>query len=196
MRKTIRKILLENRSKLSPEFIHQASLIISSKAISLPEFQMGKRIACYLPIRGEVDATPIINAIWQTNKSCYLPIINPQNNVNSLCFIKYAFGDILKKNKFNIYEPLYDENKIIPADQLDLVIMPLVGFDQNCNRIGYGGGFYDRTFAFKPTQKITISAKPIMIGIAYEIQKTTSFVPEKWDIPLYKIITEENIYRR
>jgi 5-formyltetrahydrofolate cyclo-ligase len=148
-------------------------------------------------VRGEVDTTPIINAIWQANKSCYLPIINPQSNGDALCFRKYLPDDDLKKNKFNIPEPLYDENYIIHPDQLDVVIMPLVGFDENCNRIGYGGGFYDRTFAFKSTHKKTaLDAKPVMIGIAYEIQKIAFFIPEKWDIPLYKIITEENIYRR
>lgn len=196
MRKIIRKALLESRVKISPEFIHQASAAISSKVINLSEFQISKNVACYLSVRGEVDTTPIINTIWQEKKSCYLPVIHQQKKDTALCFVKYVSQNDLKKNKFNIPEPIYDENEIIPSNELDIVIMPLVGFDENCNRLGYGGGFYDRTFAFKSAHKIAINAKPIMIGIAYEMQKTPSFIPEKWDIPLYKIITEENIYQR
>ena len=99
----------------------------------------------------------------------------------------------MKKNRFNILEPLVDPSEFISADQLDFVVTPLVGFDERCNRIGVGGGFYDRTYAFlnEPGQIKTVQ----LFGFAFELQKLPTIQPQEWDIRLDAVVTESHIYR-
>ena len=97
------------------------------------------------------------------------------------------------ENRFNILEPQVDQAKWISADQLDFVVNPLVAFDEQCNRIGVGGGFYDRTFAFlnEPGQASSVQ----LIGAAFELQKLPSIQPKEWDVRLDAVVTESRVYR-
>ena len=80
--------------------------------------------------------------------------------------------------------------------RLDLVFMPLVAFDKNSNRLGMGGGFYDRCFAFRnTTQQDNIRTRPLLIGCAHALQEMSSLKPEKWDVPLDGILTEKYFLR-
>ena len=84
------------------------------------------------------------------------------------------------------------DREMLAPDELDLVLAPLVVFDGNRNRIGMGGGFYDRSFAFRKNSEHTI---PVLIGVAHEIQKVDRIVPEEWDVQLDMIVTDQAIYR-
>ena len=108
-----------------------------------------------------------------------------------MLFLLHEKDDPLIKNRFGILEPLFDAKKILKPEELDLVIAPLVGFDENANRLGLGGGYYDQTFAFKKQQR---QNKPYLIGIAYEMQKLASLAVMDWDVPMDMIITEEKFY--
>jgi len=81
---------------------------------------------------------------------------------------------------------------MLAPQQLDLVLAPLVVFDENCNRIGMGGGFYDRSFAFRKDSQVT---KPVLIGVAHDFQKVQQIVPEDWDVRLDMIVTNKAIYK-
>jgi len=104
----------------------------------------------------------------------------------SLWFIRYVKNDALKQNQFAIFEPVDHSNKL-SADELDMVLAPLVAFDSSGQRLGTGGGYYDRTFCnLDVTNK-----KPLMIGLAYQAQEAESIPHEPWDIKLDGVITEQ-----
>lgn len=195
MRKSLRKEILNKRSLLNNYFIQKASSAIAEKIITQPWFLNSQNIAIYLPIKNEVDTRPIVEKIWALHKDCYLPMINACQE-GYLCFIKYDKTSVLINNKFKIPEPVCDESKLLPAEKLDLVIVPLACFDEHCFRLGYGGGYYDRTFAFKKeSPRKSNIVKPILAGIAYDLQKVATLPTEPWDVQLDFVFTQEHIYK-
>lgn len=152
-RRVLRQQLLAVRKHLPVSFQGYASAVIAAQICALDYFFTSQNIACYLSNKGEVDLHLLIKQIWMLGKNCYLPVLNPVNMQDKcLSFIKYQKGDVLEVNTHGIFEPKYDCTRAIAPDKLDLVIVPLVGFDANGNRLGQGGGYYDCTFAFRNTR--------------------------------------------
>ena len=115
-------------------------------------------------------------------KRVFFPILDHQ----SLKFARWTEQTCLQKNRFGIDEPI--DSETIPTKQLDLVLAPLVAFDQQGTRLGMGGGYYDRTFAF-----LAECARPAglkLVGVAYEFQRAILPEPRSWDIPLDAVVTE------
>lgn len=192
------------RNSLSITAKQTAAAKIATVILELPIFKTSKFIATYLAFNNEVDTQILIDSIWQQQKICYLPLVDKPNAFQNLArrktegrvtsdqmlFIRYEKNDQLIKNRFGILEPLFNAKKIIKPEELDLVIMPLVGFDEKANRLGTGGGFYDRTFDFK---KQKLQVLPYLIGIAYELQKLRTIVPMDWDVPMDMVVTESGV---
>lgn len=186
--KKIRNIIKEKRSQLS-----EKELSLTSKAIAerIRSFKFSKeltKIGIYYAVNNEVDVHPLCEILWQENKRVYLPIVEK----NKLLFGEYRNTSNLKNNRFKIPEPIVGLESQISAFELDLIFMPLVAFDPMGNRIGMGGGFYDRTLDNK--QLDNDLKKPILVGVAYEFQKQNQIQPNPWDIPLDMIFTESKIY--
>jgi 5-formyltetrahydrofolate cyclo-ligase len=180
----LRKSLRQKREALSPEFRKHASREIVDLLIELPIFQASRRVALYLPYNSEVDISPLVALAPQ--KEYYLPILTTANHLE---FSLYHLDDPLQPNIFGIPEPI--NQQLQNPDQLDLVCMPLVGFDEQGNRLGMGGGYYDRTFAFKQNETF----QPFLLGIAFACQKIDQELEtEVWDIPLDGILTEQKFY--
>ena len=99
-------------------------------------------------------------------------------------FYKYSFKDPLRVNNLGIPEPIKSANKVVP----DLIFVPLVGYDNNLNRLGYGGGFYDRYFEQNSSLK-----KIIKIGLAFSFQKIKKLPVNKFDKKIDRVITEKKI---
>jgi 5-formyltetrahydrofolate cyclo-ligase len=97
-------------------------------------------------------------------------------------------------NRYGIPEPARYRDHLLPARRLELVIAPLLGFDCACHRLGMGGGYYDRTFSFL-NQRRHIH-RPLLIGLAYELQRIESLDPQPWDVRLDAVVTENRTYRR
>lgn len=152
-------------------------------------FQQSQRIACYLAFKDEFDSSPIIEAIWQAKKHCYLPVLK-DNNGKILDFVKYHYGDALRLNQYGIFEPVNPSP--IEPDKLDLVIAPLIAFDLHGNRLGTGGGYYDRTFAFLRENE---SNKPTLIGLGYAAQQAKALPSDPWDVVLQGVVTEREFIR-
>jgi 5-formyltetrahydrofolate cyclo-ligase len=168
---------MRQRAQFSEQLLAQAQQV--------SDFQVGQKIALYLANDGEIDPKHIKNFLKNKGIIIYLPKIDDK----SLKFAKLS--DKLKKNKFDIDEPITTD--LLNAEQLDIIFMPLVGFNAQKNRIGMGGGFYDRTLAFKKQPTKTIHPK--LIGLAFDCQKTDEITTKEWDIPLDIIITPTTIYR-
>ena len=152
-----------------------------------PVFQRSHRIAAYLPNDGEMDARPLIRRAWTAGKGIYLPVLNPQK----LWFFPYATETPLAKNRFGIPEPSLSPRRRWPLSTLDLVLAPLVAFDDRGNRLGMGGGYYDRTFAYLASRSHW--RRPLILGIAYGFQQVNTLPAHPWDIPLHGIVTEREL---
>ena len=180
-----RKELRLRRKQLTSDYRESASLKIAENLIGSGILSTSKNIATYLRNDGEVD--PLYISKNHTFESCnfYIPIINDQHD-RTLKFGKYDQNHQFKKNKYGINEPV-DPN-IVSIALLDAVLFPLVGFDRNGNRIGMGGGFYDKTFEFVATKK---KNKLKLIGLGFSIQETSNIPNRAWDLPLQYIVTEK-----
>lgn len=188
-RQHLRKLLRERRCALSPIQQQQAAQRLLQLLSRQPVFIRSRHIAFYLPNDGEIDPRPLIYEAWKQGKKCYLPILSSQRN-NLLQFFSYTPSTELKPNRFNIPEPV-SQGRPYGAHQLDLALLPLVGFDCEGGRMGMGGGFYDRTFAFKLEQP---HSKPQLLGLAHRCQQVDSLPLESWDIPLNAIVSDEKIF--
>jgi 5-formyltetrahydrofolate cyclo-ligase len=187
--KSLRQEIRIKRQTLSRKKRQLSSIIICKKIIETAVFQDSRNIALYYSQKGEVDVLLLHKLCPQ--KKYYLPILNP-DGTNSLIFGLYSNDSMLINNKYNIPEPDASKAELVAAKDLDLVIVPLVIFDDQCNRVGMGGGYYDRTFAFK--MAATTANRPCLLGVAYEFQKIEEIVANSWDVSMQMVITEENSY--
>lgn len=153
-------------------------------------FRDATRVAFYQKLDGEIDPGVLADYAMNQGKSCYLPVINKDND-ETLTFAPYDANTELIENQWGIAEPpLPDE--IISPTTFDVVFVPLVGFDENCFRLGMGKGFYDRTFSFKIFNR---RSQPLLVGLAHECQLTDPFPTETWDVRLDAVATPKKIYR-
>ena len=177
MKKILRNKLIKRRKQNYKE--------ISSKNISSilnlikKNYKNTKVIGGYIPINYEYDCTNLIKFLEFKNYTICLPIIKKNFQMD---FYEYSFKDPLKINNLGIPEPVKTLNKRIP----DLIFVPLVGFDNKFNRLGYGGGFYDRYF-----EKNSKKKKIIKIELAFSLQKIKKVPVNKYDRRLDRIITEK-----
>ncbi|MDG0970153.1 MAG: 5-formyltetrahydrofolate cyclo-ligase [Porticoccaceae bacterium] len=185
----IRQQLRTARRSLASADQKKAAKALTQQLISQTYFLQAKHIGLYLANDGEIDPHGIIEVASSLNIICYLPVIDRATN-NSLCFAEYDENTELKPNKFNILEPVITNKNSKPPKDLDLILMPLVGFDREGNRIGMGGGYYDRTLAFMNTNKRDV---PTLIGLAHSCQEISSIDRQSWDITLNLIVTEKQI---
>jgi 5-formyltetrahydrofolate cyclo-ligase len=151
-------------------------------------FQNAQHIAFYTPVKGEANPLPLQQEA--ANKSFYLPVLSPIKKFH-LIFVKINANTCYENNIYSIPEPLYTSQDIIATEDLDLVIMPLVATDRTGNRMGMGGGYYDRSFAYKQTATIST---PKLLGFAYDFQLISKLSAEPWDIPLDYIATNSKFH--
>ena len=156
-------------------------------------FLKSQHVAFYIPVNGEISTLGIMDVAIDMGKSVYLPVLMPFLS-NRLWFAPYSHDCTMISNRFGIPEPDYHGRHLIPASNLDIVLTPLVAFDSTCNRIGMGGGYYDRTFSFLRHRQHW--QKPRLIGVAHDFQKTGTIKTNKWDVPLHSVFTEKNFYTR
>lgn len=183
-RQELRNSLRQKRRALSQQDQNSAASKVAQQLRQLPQFKNSHNIAAYIASDGELDLQPSIELILATQKICYLPRVIDAAGME---FRGFQRDSKLVDNRFGIPEPS-EESPHIAAEDLDLVLLPLVGFCRNGGRLGMGGGFYDRCFAFKAEQN---SHKPELIGIAHSLQELAELPVESWDIPLSGILTDQ-----
>jgi len=176
------------RAELELEQLEVAANALAERILSLDEYRQAQRVAAYFAVNGEIGLAPLIDHALTQGKNVYLPNLDQQ----ALRFSPYFHSQKMRINKFRLPEPDVDETEMLAPTELDLVLAPLVVFDDERNRIGMGGGFYDRSFAFRknPGHK-----RPVLIGVAHELQKVDRIVPQEWDVRLDMIVTEQAVYK-
>ncbi len=198
-KKILRKVAREIRNNISEADKQKHSLNIKTLLIESKVFASSQTVAVYWPHRNEVDTRSLIDYALAQGKRCYLPVLDPLNTSGTLIFMEYFAGDQLIANKHGIMEPKWgidqQSRKTISANELDLVLLPILAFDDEGHRLGQGAGHYDRTFAFLKMreQKTDIVKKPFLLGLGYEAQHLETIPFDEWDINLDAVVTEKGI---
>ena len=172
-----RKFLSIRKRKYSPniKFNFNPIFFLINKIFSKKK----PNIACYYPSYYEANTLEFIQSASKKNYNILLPFVKKNNKMS---FKLWIYKDPLNINKFGMMEPKKSNKDMIP----DIILVPLVAFDRNLNRIGYGGGYYDRVL-----QKIVVKKKIITIGLAYSFQYLKKISTGKHDVKLNYILTEK-----
>ncbi len=142
-------------------------------------FRNAKHVAIFIPNDGEIETEDTINFLVHQGYSVYLPILVGEK-------LKFAkMGRYFKKNRFGIVEPIF--SPLLGAHRMDIILMPLVGFDKHKNRLGMGGGFYDKTLSFHT--KLKEFKVPKLFGLAFDVQEVGRLTSQPWDVPVDGIVT-------
>jgi len=191
--KSLRQQLLQARQALTTEQQNQHAKQATHQLLRSPWLQRPKHIAVFFSQKGELPTDKLIQALWQRGHYVYLPVLTSlkARKNQPMAFAPYLPNSRMTDSKYGIPEPLCPHQYHRFGKQLQIVITPLVGFDEMGHRLGMGGGFYDRTFAFKKHLPIN---SPKLIGWAHECQKLPQLTPQPWDIPLDATVTEKQIY--
>jgi 5-formyltetrahydrofolate cyclo-ligase len=145
---------------------------------ALAAYRRARSVALYWPADGEPDIRGIEANARARGKQLYLPVIG---RGGKLTFAPWRRGSRLRRNRYGIPEPT--GGRRVPAGRLDMLVMPLVAFDAEGNRLGMGGGYYDRTLAQR-------RRRPLRVGVAFACQQAEAIPAQPWDIPLTCVITE------
>ena len=190
MEHEFRTSLKDKRSSLSKKFQAEKSQYIIETVKCSEAYRHAKKIGTYHSVKGEADPADLItqNQKENTNKIFYLPVLSLDKQ-QGLLFGQLTTATKFKINRFSIPEPIFEESDLVNGEKLDLVLVPLLGFDKYGNRLGMGGGFYDRCFAFKKNKL----NKTLLMGFAYDFQEIDTLKPESWDVRLDLIATETQL---
>ncbi|MFC3031157.1 5-formyltetrahydrofolate cyclo-ligase [Pseudoalteromonas fenneropenaei] len=148
------------------------------------------RIGCYLSNDGELDTSLLIQELWHKNLQVFMPVIHPFSGT-TLLFQSYEKNSPMTTNRYGILEPKLNCQDICPLAELDVLLLPLVAFDKHGNRMGMGGGYYDRTLARYYQEHWRT---PKLIGLAHDCQRVDTLPTAAWDVPLQAILTPTQFY--
>ena len=181
LRNQLRQQIRKTRANLTALQQQQAEDSITQQALALIEERNAQHIALYVSFDGEISTEKLIKTLWAQDKHVYLPVLHPFNP-NHLLFLRYLPDTPMLKNKFGIWEPKLNVQNVLPLDELDILFTPLVAFDKQGNRLGMGGGFYDRTLQNWQNSSF------IPVGLAHQCQQVEQLPTEAWDVPLHQIL--------
>ncbi|WP_213715350.1 5-formyltetrahydrofolate cyclo-ligase [Cedecea lapagei] len=188
LRQDIRQTIRQRRRSLTPPEQQTFALQAAKRMLAFEPVIRAQTVALFLSFDGELNTTPLIQALWQAGKNVYLPVLHPFSPGN-LLFLRYTPQSNLVTNRLKILEPKLDVRDVLPLNKLDVLVTPLVAFDEIGQRLGMGGGFYDRTLqnwqqhGFYP------------VGLAHDCQQVETLPVEQWDIPLPAVVTPSRLWQ-
>lgn len=182
LRKVLRAELRQKRNALTTEQQQQASEQLRDELLALTK--KGDTIALYFANDGELSPDLAIDTLLKQGRNVVVPVMHSFRK-GYLNFQLYTSKTPMHENHFGIREPILSSVDTVALQNINYLFMPLVGFDALGNRLGMGGGFYDRTLN-KIDDFIT---KPKLIGLAHDCQQVTDLPVESWDVPIDMILT-------
>ncbi|QKZ02538.1 5-formyltetrahydrofolate cyclo-ligase [Pseudomonas eucalypticola] len=190
-RPQLRRLLRDARRALTPAQQRTAARGLYRQLSQHPLFRRARHVALYLPNDSEIDPRLLLAEAQRRGKKTYLPVLSAWPRTK-MVFQQVRAGEAYRRNRFRIPEP-----HINPARQrriwaLDLILLPLVGFDELGGRLGMGGGFYDRSLAYRGRR--TAWHKPMLLGLAHECQKVERLAQASWDVPLQGTVSDRRWY--
>ena len=187
----LRRQLRAARAAVTPEARRKAARAIVRLALRAGWLRQGRRIGFYMPAKGELDITDVLTRARAMRVNCFLPVVPPARQ-RTLGFTRMTGRDDWTHNRYGIPEHAVWRPKI-RARRLDILFLPLLGFDEQGYRMGMGGGYYDTSLAFLRHRKVW--QRPYLIGVAFEAQRVEALPVDPWDVPLDAVLTEQQIYR-
>ena len=185
LKNTLRKNMLNERKNMTIQDVSVFSNKIIDTIMGLPQFINCKNIMLYLSFNKEVNTYPLVNWCFDNHKTVIAPYCI-QATREIVPFKITNLASDLTRSTFGVMEPKHDLLEKANIKDIDLIIVPGVVFDEHCNRIGFGAGYYDR---FLPKKSKNAPA----IGIAYDYQVIDSIPTSEYDVPLDFIVTEKRI---
>jgi len=179
----LRSMLRQRRQAISPSAQLSAAQALGRTVSELPAWQRARRIAMYMAADGEIDIHPLANQARGLDKQLFLPVLNADQRLDFACWEQ---GGVMTRNRYDIPEPAAG-SAVCPPSELDIIFLPLVGWDSHGGRLGMGGGFYDRTLA-------GING-PLLVGLAHECQQVVEVPRDSWDVVLHYVATDVALYR-
>lgn len=189
-RQQLRRELLTARRELSAAAREQAAAAIQSSLFQLEELQQPCSIGSYHSVHAELPTHALNQNLRQRGHQLALPVLHPIVP-HHLLMLEVDEQSEWRHNAYSIPEPVLQCQRIIPLPALNILLVPLVGFDAHGNRLGMGGGFYDRTLAAWRAGRYP-QLQPI--GLAYDCQFVESLPIEAWDVPLPRVITPTKLW--
>ena len=188
MEGTSLKRLLRSDVRQRRQRLDRASRTAHDQAINLALLDLVERtgansLAAFWSFDGEPDLGPALDILARRGLQIALPVLVDESGGKGLRFQVWNPAETLVKNRFGIAEP--GEGAEVSLSDLDLVLLPLVAWDDQGHRLGMGAGYYDRALA-----QLAESSRPRRIGIAYDVQKVPEVPHDSWDVPLHEVITE------
>jgi 5-formyltetrahydrofolate cyclo-ligase len=188
-RRSLRASLNARRRQVPPQQRRHAAQLVARNVDRALGLQSHWRIATYAALPWELDSTPLIELAASRGCRVFLPCIDRRRASRAMRFV--PMQGPLQYNRLGIAEPQGTE--VLAARWLDVVFLPLVGFDRRGVRLGAGGGFYDRAFAFRQLRNVWHA--PRLIGLAYAFQEVASIGAATHDVLLDAVVTEEGFMR-
>lgn len=189
-RAELRQVLKARRAALSESEQQAAATAVVTKLQALPEYQRAQVLGAYLSVRAELSTQSLLAQSLEQAKTVALPRLHPFTP-GQLLFLRYQQDTDLTLNHYGIPEPVLAVPKVVPIDQLQLLLVPLLGFDVRGQRLGMGGGFYDRTLAAWAAGKLP---QLLPVGLAHNCQRVERLPSAPWDVPLPVIITPDKVW--
>lgn len=191
-RPQLRRLLRKARQQLSLAQQRAAARALYRNLAQHPLFRRARHIGLYLAQDGEIDPHLLLREAQRRGKAVYLPVLHawPRTRMD---FQQLAAGQPLRRNRFGIPEPRHNAALQRAPWALELILMPLVGFDEQGGRLGMGGGFYDRSLAYLARRRSWRS--PVLLGLAHECQKVDHLALAAWDVRMHASVTDKGWYR-
>ncbi len=184
MKKDLRQTMLARRNALSPQEVAAKSQAICEKVWQYVKDDACKTVMAYIPLGNETDMRPLLDRLLAAGKRVAAPICGPESTLIA-SQIENLTTD-LAPGYFGILTP--KEERPIPVTEIDAVVVPGISFDPKCNRLGFGGGYYDR---FLPR----LRNEAQKIAVCFDCQISESLEAEPWDCPVDLVVTETKIYK-
>lgn len=183
LKKQLRKDIRQRRSAIAPEQRENWNALINRNLEAYVRQHQPRQVAAFLAFDGEADILPALTVLAQLGVKLALPVVTDAPGKSVITMREWHPADALAPNRFGIAEPANSPE--VHVTDIDLVLVPLVGWDRAGNRLGMGASFYDRLF-----QPFVERDRPTRMGVAYELQRVDSIPSEPWDIRLHGILTE------
>jgi 5-formyltetrahydrofolate cyclo-ligase len=184
LRSSLRGPLRERRAAIGAAQRIAAASAIAERLLQWSVVRDARHVAGYWAIGGELPLHVLMSRLPDSARYC-LPVLQDDR---TLRFAPWRVGDPVVPNRFGIPEPAQPCDPLDPA-ALDAVLLPLVGFTRGGARLGMGGGWYDRSFAFRRGT----AAPPLLIGVAFACQQIDALDVQDWDVPLDALVTEREL---
>ena len=187
-RTALRRELRARRAALSARERLAAAEGVVAQLEKIPEFLTDRLVAGYWAVGGELPLLGLMPGIRAREQQYHLPIVVDGKHLR---FAPWRPGIEVEPNRYGIPEPVCAESEHLAPNKIDVVLVPLLGFDRNGWRIGFGGGYYDRSFAFLREREEV--GKPVLVGVGYALQEIDAIDAMPWDVRLDYVATEREL---